>query len=202
MAPDLNATSTFGLVERVRAGDEAAFTALFQKYSGRLAVLIRYKLSAEMRGRFDVEDLLQETFFYASRHLADFSYQRPGSFMSWLARIADHTIVDAVRRRQRLKRSPEVPARPQAGGEMPAAEPVDPTTPSRILARKEKYEQAVAILDRLPDDYRTVILLAKLEGLSSQEIADRMGRTRAAVAVLLHRATQQLRKQSEAGQKP
>ncbi|MFI5175740.1 MAG: RNA polymerase sigma factor [Terriglobia bacterium] len=60
------ATSTFDLLERVRAGDESAFTSLFHKYSSRLAVLIRYKLSADMRARVEVDDILQETFLAAN----------------------------------------------------------------------------------------------------------------------------------------
>jgi len=49
------------------------------------------------------------------------------------------------------------------------------------------------MLDALPDEYRAVIIMAKLECLSTQEIAEKLGKSRAQVAVLLHRAVQRLR---------
>ena len=73
------------------------------------------------------------------------------------------------------------------------AEAVDSATPSRILARKERLEQVLKRLDTLPEDYRRVILLAKIEGLATGEIAERLGKSRENVAVLLHRAIQSLR---------
>jgi RNA polymerase sigma-70 factor (ECF subfamily) len=195
-------TSTFDLLERVRGGDESAFTSLFHKYSARLAVLIRYKLSAEMRGRVEVDDILQETFLAANSSLSDFTYRYPGSFMSWLARIADHVIIDTARYQERQKRQPAALITLNADSHSPVAEPADSVTPSRIFARKERFQQVVALLDRLPEDYRTVILLAKVEGQSTREIADRMGRSREAVAVLLHRATQRLKELKESAGQP
>jgi RNA polymerase sigma-70 factor (ECF subfamily) len=197
MHQDQLATSTFDILTRVRAGDESAFTALFNKYSSRLAVLIRYKLSAEMRARIEVEDILQETFLAASRGLSEFTYRNPGSFMNWLARIADHVIIDTARYQDRQKRHPAALIPLDGDSQSPVIEPADSVTPSRILVRKERFQHVVELLDRLPEDYRTVILLAKVEGQSTQEIADRLKRSREAVAVLLHRATQRLKKLKE-----
>ena len=187
------ATSTFDLLTRVRVGDEAAFTSLFHKYSTRLAVLIRYKLSAEMRARIEVDDILQETFLAASQSLSDFTYRNPGSFMNWLARIADHVIIDTARYHDREKRHPDALMALDQDSRMPKAEPADLVTPSRILVRKERFQHVLDLLDKLPEDYRTVILLAKVEGKSTQEIAEKLNRSREAVAVLLHRATLRLK---------
>jgi DNA-directed RNA polymerase specialized sigma24 family protein len=60
-------TSTYDLLARIEQGDEYAFTALFEKYQKRLALLIYYKLSREMRRLADAEDVLQETFLEAFR---------------------------------------------------------------------------------------------------------------------------------------
>ncbi|MBZ5537301.1 MAG: sigma-70 family RNA polymerase sigma factor [Acidobacteriia bacterium] len=199
MSQNQLATSTFDLLARVRAGDESAFTLLFHKYSSRLAVLIRYKLSEEMRARVEVDDILQETFLAASRSLSDFTYRNPGSFMNWLARIADHVIIDTARYQQRQKRQPDAGVTSDTDSHIRNLEPRDSVTPSRIFARKERIQQVIALLDSLPEDYRTVILLAKVEGKSTQEIADRLNRSREAVAVLLHRATQRLKELKESG---
>jgi len=66
MAPMKDAaTSSFDLVERARRGDQQAFTRLFEKYRKRLAVLIHYRMSAELRAAMEVDDLLQETLLRA-----------------------------------------------------------------------------------------------------------------------------------------
>jgi RNA polymerase sigma-70 factor (ECF subfamily) len=193
MPAEPNPTSTLGLLERIRAGDESAFSVLFRKYSPRLSVLIHYKLSPEMRSRVEADDILQEAFFFASRQLGSFTYRNPGSFMSWISRIADHIVVDAARRDGRQKRRPAELVRLRTESNPQGAEAVDSSTPSRILARKERLEQVLRRLDSLPEDYRQVILLAKIEGLSTGEISERLGKSRENVAVLLHRAIQRLR---------
>ena len=189
-------TSTFDLVERFRAGDETAFSQLFAAYRPRLAVLIRYKLSDRLRQRVEVDDLLQEVFLAAAKDIGGVTYRSPGSFMSWLARIADHLIADEARSQARQKRNAEL-VRFRSVGNPGGPEPVDPTTPSRIFTQNESIENLLARLDALPPDYRQAILLAKVQGLSSAEMAAQMGRSREAVAVLLHRALQRLRATGE-----
>jgi RNA polymerase sigma factor (sigma-70 family) len=116
--------------------------------------------------------------------------------MSWLARIADHLIADEARSQARQKRNAEL-VRFRSVGNPGGPEPVDPTTPSRIFTQNESIENLLARLDALPPDYRQAILLAKVQGLSSAEMATQMGRSREAVAVLLHRALQRLRATGE-----
>jgi len=186
-------TSTFDLIERFREGDETAFSQLFAKYRPRLGVLIRYKLGAALRERVEVDDILQEVFLAASKDIGSFTYRSAGSFMSWLSRIADHVIVDEARSQARQKRRAAEVVRFRSAGNPGGPEPVDSKTPSRIVIQKEVTEKLLGQLDALAPDYRDVILMAKVEGLSSTEIAERMGRSREAVAVLLHRALQRLR---------
>ncbi len=195
-------TSTYGLLERIRAGDEAAFTILFRKYSPRLAAVIHYKLGHKLQGRVEVEDILQETFVTALRQLPGFSYRGPGSFMKWLSRIAEHVIVDSARYHARQKRSPESSIGLRSESNPEGAEAVDSTTPSRIFASRERLDRLIVRLDALPEELRAVVIMAKLECLSTGEIADRLGRTRAAVAVLLHRAVQRLRTADATSERP
>ena len=180
-------TTSLGLVQRVQAGDRAAFDGLFEKYRRRLAVLIHYKLSPELRASLEVDDVLQETLLRAWRDIDRFHYRAPGSFLSWLASIADHVIVDAARYRGRERR---------AGDATPlsrAPEPADTRTPSRLLSQKENVDALLARLDALPDDYRQAILLARIEGLSTAEMAERLGKSREAASLLLHRAVKRFR---------
>jgi RNA polymerase sigma-70 factor, ECF subfamily len=184
-------TSTHGLVERVKQGDHDAFSQLFEKYRQRLAVLVHYKLGVNLRRDADVDDVLQETLLRAYRDIARFEYQAPGSFMSWLARIADHVIVDTARAQNRQKRAGEhVPFRSQSNPGGP--EPADYNTPSRIFRENESVGRFVEMLGRLPEDYRRVILLAKVEGLTTSEVAQHLEKSNEATSLLLHRAIKRL----------
>src|SRR5215475_9236772 len=186
------ATSTYDLLARIEQGDESAFTTLFEKYQKRLALLIHYKLGLGLRRLAEVEDVLQETFLEAFRDLKQFRYQKPGGFLGWLSRIADHVIADTARFHGREKRRADL-VRFRSEGNPDGPEPVDSETPSRLLAEKEGLLALVKKLDRLPEDYRRAILLAKVEGLSNAEMAEQLGRTREAAALLLHRAIKRFR---------
>src|SRR5262245_35321477 len=186
------ATSTYDLIARIEQGDESAFTTLFEKYQKRLALLIHYKLSLELRRLADVEDVLQETFLEAFRDLKQFRYQKPGAFLGWLSRIADHVIADTARFQGRQKRRADL-VRFRSEGNPNGPEPVDSVTPSRLLAEKEELQALIQKLDQLPEDYRRAILLVKVEGLSNAEMAEQLGRTREAAALLLHRAIKRFR---------
>jgi len=186
------ATSTYDLLARIEQGDESAFTTLFEKYQKRLALLIHYKLSLGLRRMADVEDVLQETFLEAFRDINQFRYEKPGAFLGWLSRIADHVIADTARFHGRRKRRADL-VRFRSAGNPDGPEPVDSATPSRLLAEKENLLALIQKLDQLPEDYRRAILLAKVEGLSNAEMAERLGRTREAAALLLHRAIKRFR---------
>jgi len=194
MVPNGSPTTTFGLLERIRRGDQDAFSILFEKYRTRLAVLIHYKLGDRLRVDAGVEDVVQEVFLAASRDLNAFVYRQPGSFMSWLARIAENTVRDLARYQDRKKRD--------FGERVSLASPSNPLgfeprvsqTPSRVFAVREELQRVLERLDDLPDDYRRVVLMARIECLPTADIAVRLGKTREAVAVLLYRAIQSLKK--------
>src|SRR5262249_12539023 len=191
------ATSTYDLLDRLGKGDESAFTPLFEKYQKRLALLIHYKLSPELRRLTEVEDVLQETFLEAFRDIRQFRYEKPGRFLGWFSTIADHVIADTARFHGRQKRRAGDLARFRSAGNPDGPEPVDSATPSRLLAEKEKLLALIQRLDQLPEDYRRMILLAKVEGLSNAELAERLGRTRETAALLLHRAIKRFRSLQE-----
>ena len=185
-------TTTFGLIERFKQGDREAFTALFEKYQRRLAVLIHYKQRAEKRSPEDVDEILQETFLAAFEDMNQFQYRSPGSFLNWLSRIADHVIIDEARFQNRQKRRGDM-TRFRSDTNPHGPEPADSLSPSRLMAQREEVDLLLEKLNALPEQYREVILLAKIEGLSTQEMAERLGKSREAVALLLHRAIQRFR---------
>jgi RNA polymerase sigma-70 factor (ECF subfamily) len=188
-----SATSTFGLVERFKRGETEAFSLIFRKYRRRLAVLVHYKMSSELRGAVEVDDILQEVFLAAAQDMGNFTYQSPGSLMAWLSRISDHVVVDAVRYQNRGKRHAEDMLRFRSESNPAGPEPVDRETPSQVFARTENMQILLKKLDALPVEYREMILLAKFEGLTTKEISDRVKKSRESVALTLHRALKRFR---------
>ena len=186
-------SSSQGLIERIRDGDQEALSALFEKHRPRLAVLIHYRVSPELRSFFEVDDILQETFLKAFRDFDQFRYQSPGSFMSWLARIADHVMADLARSQGRQKRHAAEMLRFRSESNPSGPEPLDSKTPSRILSEEEGVRGLLAKLNSLPENYRQAILLMKVEGLSTQEAAAQLGKSNEATALLLHRALKRFR---------
>jgi len=185
-------TSTHDLIQRVKDGDTQAFAGLFDKYRGRLAVLIHYRLGQDLRRLVDVDDVVQETLMKAYRDIARFEYRSPGSFMNWLARIAEHVMADLGRSQGRQKREAEL-VRFRSESNPAGAEPVDSMTPSRIFRENEALTRLIEELDQLPEDYRTVIQLAKVEGLTTTAIGERLGKSNEAASLLLHRAIKRFR---------
>jgi RNA polymerase sigma-70 factor (ECF subfamily) len=186
-------TSSFGLIDRIKNGDQGAFSALFAKCRSRLAVLVHFRMGPELAGLYEVDDILQETFLKAFRDFDQFTYRSPGSFMSWLARIADHVLADLARSQGRQKRHAAEMLRFRSESNPAGPEPLDSKTPSRILAEAEGVRGLLNKLSSLPEDYRQAILLMKVEGLSTSEAAERLGKSSQATALLLHRALKRFR---------
>jgi RNA polymerase sigma-70 factor (ECF subfamily) len=158
--------------------------------------LVHFKLGPHAGNFADAEDVVQETCLRAFRDIASFSYQSPGSFFRWLSAIADHVIVDRVRYQHRECRAgEEVRFRSETNPLGP--EPADTKTPSRLLAQQEAVQRLLDRLNLLPEDYREAILLAKIERLSTAEMADRLGKPREAVALLVYRAVKRFRELSD-----
>jgi RNA polymerase sigma-70 factor (ECF subfamily) len=192
-------TSTFGLLEEARKGNAEALSQAFEKHRRRLAVLVHFKLGSRAREFADAEDVVQETCLRAFRDIGRFSYHSPGSFFRWLSAIADHVIVDRVRYRNRECRAGEE-VRLRSATNPLGPEPADTKTPSRLLAHRETMQRLLDRLNALPDDYRQAILMAKIERLSTAEMAERLGKSREAVALLVYRAVKRFRELSDASE--
>ncbi|MCX6630689.1 MAG: RNA polymerase sigma factor [Candidatus Solibacter sp.] len=185
-------TTTFALLEQAKSGDQQALSRAFERHRRRLAVLIHFKLSPRAREFCEVEDLVQETCLRAFRDIGNFTYQSPGSFLRWLSAIADHAIVDRARYQNRERRAgQELPFRSASNPQGP--DPADSRTPSRLFAQQEAVERLLGRLDALPEDYRQVLILAKIEGLTTAEVAERLGKSRETVALLVYRALKRFR---------
>ncbi len=193
------ASSTSALIDKAQAGDAEALSQALERNRRRLTVLVHFKLGPRAPQLSDAEDVVQEVYLRAFRAVGQFRYESPGSLLRWLSAIADHVIVDRARYLGRGKRAgEEVPFRSQSNPLGP--EPLDTRTPSRLLAQQEAVERLLARLNALPEDYRRAILMAKIEGLSTAEMAEQLGKPREAVALLVYRAVKRFRAICEAAE--
>ena len=177
------------LLEGLRRGDDEAFTTLVHQHAGRMLATARRLLRSED----DARDAVQEAFISAARSIDGFA---GGSQLStWLHRIVMNAALMRLRSRRRRAEEPIDDLLPRFDAEgYHAAAPVAWETPSdELLERRETRVMVRRCIDRLPERYRTVLLLRDIEELDTQEAADALGVTLNTVKIRLHRARQALR---------
>jgi RNA polymerase sigma-70 factor (ECF subfamily) len=150
-------------------------------------------MGKELRSRMESMDLVQDAFISALRSLGNFSYKNEGDFLRWLSQIAENRLRDHVEKLHTDKRDirKEIPLNNHRDGQdsfVRAPGPVVATTPSMILSKQEELDKLEKAIDKLKPEYREVIVLTKIEGLSHKEVAERLGKNPHAVCVLLSRA--------------
>jgi len=186
------------LFTTARGGDREAFGRLFEKYRHQLEPLAYLSLGPRLRTRVDYEDVIQETFIKAFELQSTIEWQGSRSFFRWLARIAEHVISREARRHRDVAHEFSLDSGPSANGSGPgdaASAAIGPgVSPSKMLRRNERFERLEAALNALPANRREALVCAHIHGLSTNEIARRMGRSPGAVGVLLHRAKAELKK--------
>jgi RNA polymerase sigma-70 factor (ECF subfamily) len=176
------------LLNRLRAGDEHAFEDLVRKFGSRLLAVAR----RFVRNDEDAQDIVQSAYLSAFRALDQF--EGNCQLSTWLHRIVVNTALMKLRSK---RRKPEdsiedlLPTFQEDGHHVEQF--ADWTTPAdQLIERHETRAIVRACIDRLPDNYRTVLLLRDIEELSTQDVADALSMTSTAVKVRLHRARQAL----------
>ncbi|MDN5781881.1 MAG: RNA polymerase sigma factor RpoE [Luteimonas sp.] len=155
------------LVRRVQRGDSAAFDLLVRKYQHRIAALIGRYISDWS----ECQDVAQDTFIRAYRAIGNF--RGDAQFYTWLHRIAVNTAKNHLVAHKRRPPTEDI--------DVSDAEQFDSgirlrdtDTPDRELARQQMEQVVMRAVDALPEELRTAITLREVEGLSYDEIAQRM----------------------------
>ncbi|MBZ0170664.1 ECF RNA polymerase sigma-E factor [Candidatus Methylomirabilis lanthanidiphila] len=176
------------LVEQIKAGDDAAFEALLERYRDRV-----YRLVISFtRNPADAEEVLQDVFLTIYRKIASFEHR--SAFSTWLYRITVNTALMKLRGRGPVQESIDeyLPQFTRDGRH--ARMVVDFTQgPEKQLLRKEREQVVREVIEALPPDYKVVLVLRDLEGLSNEEVAEVIGASVLAVKARLHRARLVLR---------
>jgi RNA polymerase sigma-70 factor (ECF subfamily) len=156
------------LVERVRKGDVRAFDLLVRKYRHKILGLI----SRYVHDWSECEDVAQEAFVRAWRALP--AFRGESAFYTWMYKIAVNTaknhLVAQGRRPPADDLDADTAVQIEAGARLR-----DEATPERELARHEIERTVFETVEALPEELRVAITLREVDGLSYEEIAERMG---------------------------
>lgn len=156
------------LVVRVQQGDKAAFDLLVRKYQRKIMRL----LSRMIRDPADLEDVAQETFIKAYRALGQF--RGDSAFYTWLYRIAINTARNWLSASNRRPSSQGTIENEDGETFSETDNLSDISTPESVLASREIAATVNAVIEDLPEDLRTAIVLREIEGMSYDEIAQTM----------------------------
>ena len=176
------------LIEQIKAGEDAPFEALLERYRDRV-----YRLVISFtKNPADAEEVLQDVFLTVFRKIASFEHR--SAFSTWLYRITVNTALMKLRSRGPVQESIDeyLPQFTKDGRH--ARMVVDFTQgPEKLLLRKEREQVLREAIEALPPDYKVVLVLRDLEGLSNEEVAEIVGTSVLAVKARLHRARLVLR---------
>lgn len=189
------------LIQRGRQGENEALAQLFARYRHYLRVLAEGQMGRQLRAKCDASDLVQQTLLEAYRDFAGFQGQQEGDLLAWLRRILAHNLFNEARHfaAQQRNAAREVSldqlqvSLDRSSLALGRCLADDTEAPSQAAARREAAVHLADTLARLPADYQTVLLLRVFEGLSAEEVAQRMDRTAGAVRMLQLRALTALR---------
>jgi RNA polymerase sigma-70 factor (ECF subfamily) len=153
------------LVQSAQKGDLDSFNTLILHYQDRV-----FNTALRILGDEDIaQDAAQEAFISAFRSISTF---RGGSFKAWLLRTVTNACYDELRRQ---KRRPTTPLEPETndGDEMDSPRWLaDPNMTPAEQSEADELEHAIQhCLDTLPADFRTVVVLADIQGMDYSEVA-------------------------------
>ncbi len=192
---DTDETPTESLVEAAQAGDRVSLESLFARYLPRVRHLVALRLGYTINDFMEFEDLVQDALLDVFRNLSKFEEQSDARFCNWLAVCVANTLKEHFRRGKAKKRAPTLPFVPfciESFTESIIAH--DEDTPGMLAEGSEMAARIERSLVEMKDEAREAIILARLCGMSYEEVARTLGLpTEAAARKAVSRALATLR---------
>ena len=162
--PPLSGGEAAALIALAQQGDVAAFQRLIAEYQAKVYGFARaFTPDAEQ-----ASDLTQEALIKIYRSIGGFRFQ--SSLLTWMFRIVKNVFLDHYKSRRHKERKLEQPLDGTHERDMICGTP-EGRTPEAELLLREQQRALWAALDRVPEVYRTVLVLADMQGLSYEEVA-------------------------------
>jgi RNA polymerase sigma factor (sigma-70 family) len=160
------------IMQRLRNGEEAAFTVLYARYGDAVRHVVRQKLNDRLRSQFDSLDFVQDVWAsFVALPAASLTFTSPEILGRFLTQIARHKVIEIFRRRFQTqahdidREQAPPPTAPEV--RVPALQP----SASQLAIAQERWDD---MLDTLPEGHR-VILERLREGYTHEEIAAKLG---------------------------
>jgi len=183
---DATTAADLELIQAFRAGEEAAFTALVQKYQQHVFNLIFHHSGPHV----EVEDLAQEVFLKVYTNLRNFHGH--AAFRTWLYRITLNVCIDHARKRK-VRRMLSLESLSEWTKAKLSMRQNHTSSPQLAAESREMQNHVQAALQQLPEDFRQPLVLRDLEGLDYEEIAAITGTRLGTVKSRIFRGRQRLR---------
>lgn len=170
------------LVKRAQHGDNQAFEELVRRYEQKI-----YNTAFRMLGNHEeAKDAMQDAFLRAYRFLKKF--KGDSSFYTWLYRITTNVCLTRLKQRQNKEAKTESLDAPITEGEDLQWEIPDYKYNPELLYERQQMQKALQdAINELPSDYRSVVILRDLQGLSNKEVSKALRLSVASVKSRLHR---------------
>jgi RNA polymerase sigma-70 factor (ECF subfamily) len=194
--------SAQNLLDRARRGSKSSLGTLLQQYRNYLMVLASMQIEKRLQPRVSPSDVVQETMLRAHKNFAQFRGVTEPELLAWLRQILVNNLAKFVEQhvlaaRRDVRREVSMQrigaALEHSTIQLAALVPAASKSPSMAVQQRE---EAVVLADRLaqlPEDYREVLVLRNLQGLSFDEVAKRVDRSVGATRMLWLRAIEKLR---------
>jgi RNA polymerase sigma-70 factor (ECF subfamily) len=189
------------LVQRAAAGDERALEELFARYRDRLKRMVHLRLSRRLQGRVDDSDVLQESYLEIARKLPEYLSNPRAPFFLWVRHVTGLKLAEVHRRHLGTQlRDADREVSLHRGG-LPEADSVSLaaqllgklTTPSQAAIKAEQRLYVQEALNSMDPIDREVLALKHFEQLSTNEIAEVLGMSKAGAGSRYLRAIKRLR---------
>jgi RNA polymerase sigma-70 factor (ECF subfamily) len=186
------------LVILAKGGDESALERLYRVYGERVRWMVRFRMGKTLRSRLESMDLVQDVFVNAFGAIEDFTYKNEGDFVRWLSKITQNALADNWDKLHAEKRDIRKEHRFSShnsatdGALREIKGNLDATTPSVIMSKREDLAKLEKAIDQLKPQYRDIVVLSKIEGLSYKEIGEKLGKSPDAVRMLMPSAMAEL----------
>ncbi len=178
------------LVHSLRSGEDSGFETLVRSYGPQVMAIARRYLQSEA----DAADCFQDTFVAVFQSID--SYQQRSSLRHWVRGVTINKCLMKMRKRQRRREESiehMLPLFDERGNRVEVANPRQKAGIGESLDAEQLQRVVRENIDRLPDDYRLVLLLRDIDGYTTRESASILGIKENAVKTRLHRARSALR---------
>tara|TARA_R110002167_G_scaffold148524_1_gene341488 strand:+ start:13315 stop:13908 length:594 start_codon:yes stop_codon:yes gene_type:complete len=177
-------------------GNQDAIGELLDRHRPYLRLIAQRALQGQLQARIDDSDIVQQTCLSAFRKFEQFDGTDEAQFVAWLQKIHERNIHDTIRRHVGAgKRSITNERGVEAEAHAQGLFHLETLSPSQRMMQAEDAVRLAEGLSLIPDDQREAVRLRHIEGWSLAELEKHFNRSETAVASLIKRGLENLRKQ-------